>query len=263
MKEIGIFPFGESVTEVVQTDQKPTDYFVLGVYASAVHAKWVGQDNKVKVRALAVASEPSIFWTGEGVDKIISEIIIPSELGRLIPAHKMFNGPSGIALNELYLNPLKLTRADAWLCDLVPHSCVNKSQLNAIAREYTPVMESNNLSLPTVPKVPSSLSDHKRRDSIYKEVIKSNSRVLVLLGDLPIKWFLKHYDNYWKKLADFGTTEESYGRLHSVDLLEYKIDVLPLAHPRQTAKLGRSSIKWYDLHQDWIAHTQKHGLQRA
>ena len=37
--------------------------FVLGVYASAVHARWK-KDGKVICQALAVASEPRIFWDG-------------------------------------------------------------------------------------------------------------------------------------------------------------------------------------------------------
>lgn len=44
---------------------------MLGVYAYAVHAKWLDKDNKVIV--MAVASEPEIFWTGEGVEKIIAD----------------------------------------------------------------------------------------------------------------------------------------------------------------------------------------------
>jgi hypothetical protein len=42
---------------------------------------------------LAVASEPYIFWKGDGADKIISDIPIPKELGHLEPADPMFNGP--------------------------------------------------------------------------------------------------------------------------------------------------------------------------
>jgi len=37
---IGIFPFGEKVREVEQKDRSPKQVFILGVYASAVHAKW-------------------------------------------------------------------------------------------------------------------------------------------------------------------------------------------------------------------------------
>lgn len=121
------FPFGEPVRKVVQADRGPKKVFVLGVYASAVHARWIGLNGKQMVAALAVASEPCIFWTGDGAEGIIEKIQIPGKLGKLVPANRRFNGPSGIALDEKILGPLDLERRDAWLCDLVPHSCVNPS----------------------------------------------------------------------------------------------------------------------------------------
>ena len=55
---IGKFPFGEEVRKVEQKDRSPKQVFILGVYASAVHARWVNVNGKTVVRALAVASEP-------------------------------------------------------------------------------------------------------------------------------------------------------------------------------------------------------------
>ena len=57
------FPFGETVKPLVQEDRTPKKVFVLGVYASAVHARWKNGAN-TKCNALAVASEPRIFWDG-------------------------------------------------------------------------------------------------------------------------------------------------------------------------------------------------------
>ena len=123
------FPFGQKLTKVQQKETTPNkEVFVLGVYASAVHAKWLDKDGKIKVQALAVASEPQIFWTGEGVEKIIADIHIPAELGKLISANKNLNGPSGVALNDLFLKPLGHSREQAWLCDLLPESRVNPNQ---------------------------------------------------------------------------------------------------------------------------------------
>ena len=34
------FPFGETVKRLLQEDRTPKKVFVLGVYASAVHARW-------------------------------------------------------------------------------------------------------------------------------------------------------------------------------------------------------------------------------
>jgi hypothetical protein len=51
-EELGTFPFGQPVRKVEQMDRSSKKVFVLGVYASAVHAKWIGSDGKEKVRAL-------------------------------------------------------------------------------------------------------------------------------------------------------------------------------------------------------------------
>ena len=251
MADLGTFPFGQPVREVVQTDRLPRHVFVLGVYASAVHARWVGVDGRTVVTALAVASEPYIFWRGENADDIVQEINIPRELGTLLAAQGKFNGPSGIALDELILGPLGIARADVWLCDLVPHSCMNPTQEKAIKRAYLPVAGEWGLPLPTVPPVPKSMADDARRESILSEILEADAEVLVVLGDQPVRWFLAHYCSRWRRLRAFGTANRTYGRLHFARIGGRELHVLPLAHPRQIAKLGRSSAAWYELHRTW------------
>src|SRR4051794_26082632 len=116
------FPFGQPLRAVAQEDCRPKRVFVLGVYASAVHARWVGPDGKELVKALAVASEPSIFWRRENAEEVIRRIDVKGA-GELRPADQRFNGPSGRTLDEQILAPLGLGREQAWLCDLVPLSC--------------------------------------------------------------------------------------------------------------------------------------------
>ena len=98
---IGNYPFGQPLRRVLQVDRSPKRAFVLGVYASAVHARWLSPAGRTLVAALAVASEPYIFWRGDGVEDIIGRIVIPSCAGRLVPATAQLNGPSGQALDEL------------------------------------------------------------------------------------------------------------------------------------------------------------------
>lgn len=246
------FPFGQPVKKVVQNDRIPEQVFVLGVYASAVHAKWIDSEGKSVVTALAVASEPYIFWKGDHAQNIIEHIPIPSENGKLLPAHQQFNGPSGIALDELILEPLGLKRENSWLCDLVPHSCVNSSQKKAIERAYLPIAERYGLPEPSVSTVPSKLSNEIRRTEIMTKLFESEAKTLILLGDQPIKWFLQYYDSRWKKLSDFGNDGKHYGKPWTIKISGNEITILPLAHPRQIAKLGRSSAKWYTLHQEWL-----------
>jgi hypothetical protein len=252
MTSIGTFPFGQQVQEVVQTDRTPKDVFVLGVYASAVHARWINKDKKTVVNALAVASEPYIFWRGENPETIIEQISIPKELGRLIQANQELNGPSGKALDDLILNPLGLERQKSWCCDLVPYSCVNLSQGKAIERAYMPIVREYGIAKPTVPTLPNPLIDENRRKEIKDEILESEAKLLILLGDLPILWFLSYFDNRYKKLLDFGRDIQSYGQLHNSYIGNKEIKVLPLAHPRQIAKLGQSSAAWYDIHKTWF-----------
>jgi len=72
----GTYPFGSSLVPVVQEERSPRPIFVLGVYASAVHARWVACNGRVLVRALAVASEPAIFWDASDADTIVSRITV-------------------------------------------------------------------------------------------------------------------------------------------------------------------------------------------
>jgi hypothetical protein len=153
-ESIGNFPSGQPIRKVTQTDRSPKRVFVLGVYASAVHARWIGEDGKTRIAALAVASEPEIFWTGAGSEQLIATITPPNTIGTLKSAGQNLNGPSGRALDEHILAPLGLTRKDAWLCDLVPHSCMNPGQEAALKREGMPV--------PEWPKVPKCLADAAR-----------------------------------------------------------------------------------------------------
>lgn len=92
---LGTFPFGAAVHRIEQLDRTPRTVFVLGVYSSAVHARWLDERGRTAVNALAVASEPCIFWPGEdGMAEIIARIPVPPEAGCLEPAAPMYNGPS-------------------------------------------------------------------------------------------------------------------------------------------------------------------------
>ena len=75
------FPFGQELHPLVQEDTSPKKVFVLGVYASAVHARWK-KDGQIVCQALAVASEPRIFWDGDPAEakQIIDSIRFTSRI---------------------------------------------------------------------------------------------------------------------------------------------------------------------------------------
>ncbi len=62
MEDLGRFLFDQPVKKVEQIDRTPKKIFILGVYASAVHAKWLSPKGKVLIKAVAVASEPYIVY---------------------------------------------------------------------------------------------------------------------------------------------------------------------------------------------------------
>lgn len=246
-----IFPFGSPLRKVRQEDRRPKRVFVLGVYASAVHARWLDPDGRERVKALAVASEPEIFWRGDGTRTVLDSIKVPPGVGNLLPADPKFNGPSGRALDEHFLQPLGLSRDDVWLSDLVPHSCLNPGQRTAIKRAYMPLVESRDLPTPSIPPPPSVLATAERQEEIAEELVGSGAETLVLLGDQPIRWFLRRWQPSYSRLAQFGESRRSYGRPVALSVAGKNLQVLPLVHPRQSAKLGRHSAEWHSLHEHW------------
>lgn len=247
-----IFPFGSLLKKVEQQDKTTKKAFVLGVYASAVHAKWLDVNGKVKVAALAVASEPEIFWNGNQIDaqNIINNIEIPKELGALIPAAYYNNGPSGRALDELILTPMGLDRNNTWLCDLIPYSLSNKNQMCKIEELYNPLIKLYNLPKPSIPPVPKELTDIKRREEILNELIASEAEILILLGDKPIEWFLDYYINV--KILRLSNFSNKYGHSRVLSVAGKQLSVFAFAHPRQIAGLGFHSSEWFSKHSRWI-----------
>jgi len=126
-------PFGEQVRLVRQHPGKAGhEAFVLGVHASAVRAEWRDPDGKLRCQALAVASEPEIFWRGDRASEIPARIDAAGHGSR--PAGNGRNGPSGRHPNERYLKPPALARWDVRLCDLVPQPMAKDGQIGAVER---------------------------------------------------------------------------------------------------------------------------------
>lgn len=246
------FPFGEKLHPLVQEDRSPKQVFVLGVYASAVHARWK-RDGKIICPALAVASEPRIFWNGDEKEArdIIGAIAIPPELGTLEPAGKQLNGPSAKVLEENILAPLGFTRKDAWLCDLLPETRLNPGQVKALREKYDPLRETYGLNPVTIPLRPSRFCDEARSREIAAELAESQAQLLVLLGDIPIREFLRRVaDVPYKSLQEY-VDRYGYGTSTAVTINGKPLRVLPLAHPRQIGALGAHSEKWHLLHKAW------------
>lgn len=246
------FPFGQALHPLIQEDRSPKKVFVLGVYASAVHARWKNE-NGIVCQALAVASEPRIFWDGDPdeAQAIIDQIQLPPELGYLEPAGRQLNGPSAKVLDENILAPLGFTRKDAWLCDLLPETRLNPSQVKALRDKYEPLIASHGLNPVTIPKRPTSFCNRARSEEITSELLESGADLLVLLGDIPIKEYLRRVaDVPYASLQEYADLY-GYGSPTPVTIGGKALQVLPLAHPRQIGALGAHSEKWCQMHREW------------
>lgn len=247
------FPFGAPLLALRQEPLREARAFVLGVYASAVHARWLNPDGSTRVAALAVASEPYIFWRGEGHEEIIESVTIPAEAGRLVPPGGGMNGPSGVALDELYLEPLGLIRQSAWLCDLLPQSRMNSGQEAAVRERYNPLAHVLGLPTASVPPVPSRFATEARVEEIVEEFLSSGAETLITLGDLPLKEFVAPLRLCDKtSIASFGAELGQYGQRHSFSLRGRRFHLLPLVHPRQAARLGAHSPELAVAHAEWV-----------
>ena len=253
------FPFGSPLLRLAQSPLEDARVFVLGVYASAVHAKWLNPDGSTRVTALAVASEPYIFWQGGGAAETIASFTVPAEAGRLVPPAAGMNGPSGVALDQLYLKPLGLTRGDVWLCDLLPQSRMNCAQAAAVREKYAPLAERLGLPPASVPPVPKRFATETRVEEIVEEFLSSGAETLVTLGDVPLKEFVGTLGLCEKSsIAAFGTKAGQYGQRHAFSLHGRLFELVPLIHPRQAAGLGAHSPELAAAHANWMTNVRAH-----
>jgi uracil-DNA glycosylase len=250
MTTVGTFPFGQPIHRVVQEDRSKKRVFVLGVYASAVHARWVGPDGAPHVKALAVHSEPGMFWDGAGAEEIIAKISIPSIAGHLEAAEESFNGATGKAVDAMYLAPLGLAREDVWFCDLVPHSCINERQRKALRRKYDPIADALGLPPYDWPELPFYLTNEQRCEEILGELVESGADTIITLGDQPLKHFTLYHGSE-ESLASFAAAGMEYGRAQPLRIGGRELRLLPLVHPKVAARLGAYSAEWAARHAEW------------
>ena len=246
------FPFGEYVHSLKQEDRTPKKVFVLGVYASAVHACWYKGMNIIST-AIAVASEPRIFWDGNEKEawEIIKRIHIPPELGKLRPASSYLNGPSAKVLDNDILAPLGYSRKDSWLCDCLPQTRLNSNQVKLLNREYNPIREQYGLNEVTIPVRPTAFCSNERAAEITDELMKSQAETLILLGDIPMKQYLKKVaDVPYNSLNEY-IKEYGYGADTVVTIGGKQFKLIPLVHPRQIGGLAFHNSELKRLHLEW------------
>jgi hypothetical protein len=208
----------------------------------------MGLNGRIMVRALAVASEPNIFWSGADAISLIP--VIDPQMGHLEPAEQAHNGPSGRALDDQYLGPLGLDRGQVWLSDMVPHSLSNSGQQAAILKHYEPLRQQMGLPESTMPLVPKTrlgwdaLINTKR---IVDELEQSGADTIITLGN-PV---IKHFLNRVAAIRVPVLTVADYGKTRELTIRSRSYRALCLAHMRVTAI--HPIPKWHDAHKAWAA----------
>lgn len=248
---LGTFPFGNPVLRVQQIERDPKPVFILGVYGSAVYGQFKTKKSQLSIRYLPIANEPEIFWSGgqDLVRKIISDLKIPKEIGKLSPELSIVNGFMGKSLDKYFLNPLKIKREQVWICNLIPHHVLNKNERKSI-KKYNNIQGELNLPKASIPtkKDRWNFITKKRFREIIEELFQSRADVIITLGQQPLKWFLKEFDNNVDQLLNI----KDYGVLTEVQIESINIKLLPLFHPKQLLKERNRDTRVGLLHYDWL-----------
>lgn len=260
MESFGTFPFGEKVRRLIQKDQTPKKYFVIGSYASAVHATWRSAEDKIFSKALPVANEPEILWKGVPSEsgEIIRRIKVPPEAGRLSQPGKWVNGGVGRLFDIEILRPLDIFRTDVWLVLLIPYTVANKGQRKALNR-YTRAAGEYNLPVSNIKfsNIKTSLVDHNRIRELLNELEVAKAEVIITLGDLPLYHFIRLFEPEKRTLSCF----KMYGQLHTIKINDKSYQLLPLYHPKAGEKVGSYTQQWKNVHSNWIKDTKNNLLK--
>lgn len=250
MENPGKFPFGEDVRILTQKDRSPKNFFVIGSYASAVHASWFDMSGKMISRALAVANEPEILWTGNSFEamSIINRVSCPPDAGSLSDPGKRMNGGVGRLFYVEILKPLNILRSDVWFTLLIPFALANKGQrksLNRYKRLSAEFKLPESSILPS--NIKSSLITEQRIKEILNELEESKAEVIITLGDLPLHHFIRIFDSGKVNLSAFV----KYGAVNKIEINNKIYKLLPLYHPKSGENIGSYTEKWMRIHKDW------------
>lgn len=250
------FPFGAPLLPAkAQRTTGRVTAFVVGVYSSAVHARWISAEGKQLCQALAVASEPYSFWDGSDADAQVAAIAktVPETAGRLQAAPANFNGPSGRALDRNYLEPLQLARSACWITDLHDLYFLSPGNAEVLSGLYASAAKKHSLPTASLPARPASVEPTAEElQRLKAEFVEATPEWVITLGNEPIAPI---FGSRAPRLA-LG----QYGEPFHAEVFGRRVKALALCHPRQAARLGTSSKEWYSAHQQWERSVAARGL---
>ncbi len=245
------FPFGQPVTAFARTDRGPRDVFVLGAYPSALHVAWNSPDGRQRIKALPVDNEPEPFWDGNDETERIEAWKAAVGLNEVedgsVSGVGKLNGSSGVALDQLYLEPLGIGRGSAWVTDCLPTYYASAGVATAIADRFVLTMAASTRPAPKLETHPSEnqivadATERTRLAELWAEFALAQPQVVITLGNAAARVLRKLLD------LDTGPTKlrgDGYG--DPVSISEERL-WYPLAHPGVIRR-----APWKGIHGHWV-----------
>jgi hypothetical protein len=234
---------------------------VLGAYPSALHIRWQALSGQ-EIRALPVDDEPEPFWTGsherERIHAWKSAIgFDPAVHGTVGPVGQL-NGSSGRALDTDYLEPLGISREDAWITDCLPTYHSSDAVAKAIAERFLPALP-DGTPPPKLPPHPSeatiisNATDARRLEELGVEFEQADPEIVITLGNAAARVFATMLGI---SAAPRALTVDGYG---STTTVPDEWIWWPLAHPGAV----RAIPAWTSAHTAWKRRVASQGRTRA
>lgn len=249
------FPFGRpAARRPPRRPDGPAELFVLGVYPSALHVRWVLPDGSDTVGALAVDDEPVVFWDGAGTDTLIADwqnnVEWRPEWGTVGAAGG--NGSSGRRVHQHVLTPLGVEPERAYFTDCLPAYFVKTgpgSQGERIRAVYdtSAATTGGALAPADLPPRPSTRelvarTVNEERGTLLAQLAEAGAPAIVTLGQEAADVFAALTDTPPLVL----NTGPAYGHPATVRADGRQLEWIALTHP------GNRTPAWADRHRRWV-----------
>lgn len=224
---------------------------MLGVYPSALHVQWKRPDG-VRVGALAVDDEPTVFWDGADAAERIEtwQAAVGWSAEWRTVALAAGNGSSGRHVVDHVLRPLGVSADQTYFTDCLPIYFVKdgaNSQRAAIDNVYAPFARDNGLPEADLPPRPPAVA--LVRQSVEREaavlrgqIAEARAPEVVTLG--------QEAADVLAARAGVGRfalkPDDGYGRERPVEVADVVMRWWPLVHP------GNRNTGWREAHQRWV-----------
>ncbi|MFC1556952.1 hypothetical protein ACFL5L_03090 [candidate division KSB1 bacterium] len=252
-----IFPFGQLVIKRIPEIFEQRQLYILGAYPSALHVYWNPPAPYRTIKAIAVDNEPDIFWSGQNEEQIIAiwkkTVAFDNAWGSIRSAG-IFNGSSGLWIDNLILSAFKILREETWFSDcLDTYHCSKRLSLR-LEDTYRPFAKEYNLPLPHLPSPPSEneivkMAIDKQLERIKSEMREAKPEIIVSLGNAALRVLSRilHADTELPKRL--FPPPERYGIPIQVRIPGNGVSRwFPLAHPGSPRLYQNAHERWLESH---------------